>query len=78
MSTNPPAAVLSRDDHSARYVITKRRGFKTLAIISGIALLLLAAVEWPQAHSDVAPVSATPTSNLGQSWSEFSPCWGFC
>ena len=71
MTTNSPEAVLSLDDHSGRYVITKRRGLKTLAIVSGTALLLLALVEWPQANSDVAPASVMPTSNQAQTSLQF-------
>jgi hypothetical protein len=66
MTTNSPEAALSHNDHSGRYVTTKRRGLKTLAIISGTALLLLALVEWPKANSDVAPPSVMPTSNQAQ------------
>ena len=71
MTTNSPEAVFSRDDHSGRSVPTSRRGLKTLAIVSGTALLLLALVEWPQANSDVAPPSVMPSSNQAQTSLQF-------
>ena len=71
MTTNSPEAVLSHDHHSGRYVTTKTRSLKPLAIVSGIALLLLAAVQWPQAHSDVAPPSVMPTSDQAQTSLQF-------
>jgi hypothetical protein len=71
MTTTSPVAIFSCDDHSGRYVTTTRRGLKTLAIVSGTALLLLALVEWPQANSDVAPSSVMPTSNQAQTPLQF-------
>jgi hypothetical protein len=66
MTTNSPDALSIRNDHSGQYATTKRRGLKTLAIISGTALLMLALVEWPKANPDVATPSVMPTGNQAQ------------
>jgi hypothetical protein len=63
MTTNSPETVLSHNDHAGRYVTTKRRGVKTLAIVSGIALLLLTATYWPRGSSDAALAAPTPISD---------------
>jgi hypothetical protein len=44
----------------------KGRGLKTLATISAVIFLLLAAMQWPQGNSDVAAVTALSTSSQTQ------------
>jgi hypothetical protein len=53
MNAALPELKLSHDSQGD--VRTQGRGLKTVATISGIALLLLTAMYWPRGSSDAAP-----------------------
>jgi hypothetical protein len=66
MTANSAPAVLKADHHWQRHVTMKGRGLKTLATGTVATLLLVAAMQWPQANSDVAPGPALSSSSEPQ------------